>query len=133
MSFVLPGGPVDSVIGTADYAGLRGQIAKWLNRTDLTNQIPEFVRLAEHEHRRDVRVQAMEQVVAGTLMAGVLNYPADFLEARQLTVRGKRCDYVSLRTFQNLEEYSVLRNVFTHVGQTIKVRGGESAPYLLDY
>lgn len=133
MSFVLPGGPIASVVADADYLGLRQSIAKWLNRTDLSEQIPDFVRLAEQEHRRDVRAQAMEAVAVGTLASGILSYPEDFLEARNLMVEGCQYQYATLRTFRSLQHHGIHRRVFTHVGQTIEVLGGGDGQYVLDY
>jgi len=133
MSYVLPGGASSSVVGAADYLGLRQMVAQWLNRTDLTSRIPDFVRLAEEEHRRDVRVQAMEQVVVGALQGGVLNCPPDFLEARLLTVEGKPYTYSRLQSFRSLEQCGIVRRVFTHVGQSIEVLGGDDGQYVLDY
>lgn len=133
MSYVVPGGPVASFVADADYLGLRQSVAKWLNRTDLTDQISDFVRLAEHEHRRDVRVQAMEEVATGTLINGVLSYPIGFLEARHLAIEGKQYHYIGLQSLRNLQRVGVVRRVFTHVGQTIETSGGGSGQYVLDY
>lgn len=133
MSLVLPGGSVPSIVADADYLGLRQSVAKWLNRTDLTEQIPDFIRLAEQEHRRDVRVQAMELVDSGTLQDGILNYPLDFLEARQLLVEGREYVYSSLSAFRRLQSNGICRRLFTHVGQTIEVLGAGDGQYVLDY
>lgn len=133
MSFVLPGDSVASIVADADYLGLRQSIAKWLNRTDLDDRIPDFVRLAEQEHRRDVRAQAMEEVSAGALVDGVLSYPGDFLEARNLIVEGEQYHYAPLRTFRSLQQCGIQRRVFTHVGRTIEVLGGGDGQYVLDY
>lgn len=39
------------------YSALKSEIADWLNRDDLTSAIPEFIRNAESELRRDPRVR----------------------------------------------------------------------------
>lgn len=133
MSLVLPGGSVPSIVADADYLGLRQSIAKWLNRTDLDAHIPDFVRLAEQEHRRDVRAQAMEQVEVGTLQDGAINYPLYFLEARQLVVNGHEYQYSSLSAFRRLQSNGICRRLFAHVGETIEVLGGGDGRYVLDY
>lgn len=133
MSYVLPGGSVPSVVADADYLGLRQQVARWLNRTDLDTQIPNFVRMAEQEHRRDVRAQAMEQVFTGSLQAGALFYPPDFLEARLLMVDGVERSFVTLSTFRRLQQLGIKRPAFTHVGQSLEVLGSESGQFVLDY
>ena len=133
MSFVLPGGSAPSIVADADYLGLRQSVARWLNRTDLDARIPDFIRMAEQEHRRDVRVQAMEQVDTGVLQQGVLNHPDDFLQARMLTVEGRQYTYAALSNYRHWQHCGERRRVFTHVGQTIEVLGGTDGQYVLDY
>ena len=36
-----------------NYSELKSAIADWLDRTDLTDQIPDFITLAEARHKRD--------------------------------------------------------------------------------
>ena len=44
------------------YATLQATIASYLARTDLTVQIPEFIRLAENRLVRDLRIRQMIKV-----------------------------------------------------------------------
>ena len=37
------------------YAELKTSIANWLDRSDLTDVIPDFIALAETRHKRDFR------------------------------------------------------------------------------
>ena len=39
----------------ASYSDLTSSIADWLNRDDLTNVIPDFVKLAETQLNREIR------------------------------------------------------------------------------
>lgn len=39
----------------SNYTDLKASVAKWLNRRDLTDQIPDFITLAEAEIRRELR------------------------------------------------------------------------------
>lgn len=51
------------------YAQLKTSIANWLDRTDLTDKIPEFISLAESRHRRDFKIRRMEtRVTANTII-----------------------------------------------------------------
>jgi len=51
------------------YAQLKTSIASWLDRTDLTDKIPEFIALAESRHRRDFKIRRMEtRVTASTII-----------------------------------------------------------------
>lgn len=72
------------------YADLKTTVANYLARTDLTDQIPDFIALAERRMRREVRIREMLVSVELTATAGnnLLSLPADFLEARDMVVVG---------------------------------------------
>ena len=42
-----------------NYSDLKTSVANYLARTDLTDQIPDFIRLAEYRMRREVRIRQM--------------------------------------------------------------------------
>ena len=44
------------------YSELKTAVANWINRTDLTSRIPEFIALAETRINRRLRIRAMETV-----------------------------------------------------------------------
>jgi len=71
-----------------NYTDLLASVASWLNRTDLTAVIPDFITLAEERIARDLR--ARRQVVTTALMTvgGVqsVTLPADFLEAENIAI-----------------------------------------------
>jgi len=70
------------------YSGLQTTIANYLARTDLTSQIPDFIRLAETRLRRELRIRQMLKS-ATTLTTGgdaTVALPSDFLEVRDLIV-----------------------------------------------
>lgn len=116
------------------YADLKSSVAGWLNRTDLTAIIPDFVRLAEAEIRRDVRVRAMQSSVAGSIAAGIITLPADFIEARRLVVNDRELSYITPEEHQRLMRagYSDVR-YFTIVGQEVWVLNGGTSSYSLLY
>lgn len=64
MTIVLQGLQDPGIIGNADYAALRVSVALWLNRTDLDAVIPDFVRLAEAEIKRDIHWIELEPLLA---------------------------------------------------------------------
>ena len=102
------------------YAELKTAVASWLNRTDLTSVIPDFITLAETDIRQDVRVQAMEQLATGTLTGETLAHPTRFLEARRLVVASEVYDYVTPTKYDELTDSAV----FTSIGQTFYILGG---------
>lgn len=51
------------------YTVLQAKIAAWLNRTDLTALVPDFIALAEERINRDLRVRQMEVALLATTIA----------------------------------------------------------------
>lgn len=119
-------------IGT--YSELKTAVASWLDRTDLTSLIPDFITLAEAEIRTDVRCQAMEYLETGTLSGSTLAHPSRYLEARRFTVGGKVREYVSPEVYALKEDASSTDRVFSSIGQSLYVLNGASGDaYTLIY
>lgn len=72
------------------YADLQTTIAGYLARSDLTTQIPDFIRLAELRLRRDLRIRQMLKSVTTATVASdeTVELPSDFLEVRDFVVVG---------------------------------------------
>ena len=72
------------------YATLQTTIASYLARTDLTVQIPEFIRLAENRLVRDLRIRQMLKVATAETTAGkpVVALPSDFIAMKDLHLQG---------------------------------------------
>jgi hypothetical protein len=72
------------------YAELQTTIAEYLARSDLTTQIPDFIRLAEVRLRRDLRIRQMLTSTSLTCTSGTatVNIPSDFLEVKDFVVTG---------------------------------------------
>jgi hypothetical protein len=72
------------------YSELQTTIAGYLARTDLTTQIPDFIRLAELRLRRDLRIRQMLKSVTTATVASdsTVELPSDFLEVRDFVVVG---------------------------------------------
>lgn len=65
----------------ATYPDLQSSVATWLNRDDLTAQIPDFIALAEAKLNRQLRLRQMIARVTTTLDEEYEALPDDFLEA----------------------------------------------------
>lgn len=61
------------------YAELQTAAANWLNRSDLTTRIPEFITLAESEIFRRLRVSDMETSFSSAMSNGVVALPTGYL------------------------------------------------------
>ncbi len=116
-----------------NYGQLKASIASWLNHGAATSSIPDFVTLAEGVIRRDVRVSDMESLVTGSLVAGALDLPANYLDARRLVVNGLPCDYVTPEEFQDQTFQQSRENVYTRIGSSLYVINGDTSTYSLIY
>jgi hypothetical protein len=68
------------------YTGLKDAIADWLDRSDLTSRIPDFITLAEARINRDLRIRPME-VRSTMLTAGAKRYynlPGGYVQMRNI-------------------------------------------------
>lgn len=116
------------------YSTLKLAMAAWLDRTDLSVQLPNFIELAEADIRTDVRVQAMEQYTSGTLDGETLDHPDRYLEARRLTVGGTVYRYVSPEVYAAAVESNATQAIYTTIGQVFYILGAESGDeYTLIY
>lgn len=116
------------------YSELKASVASWIDRTDLTTLIPDFVTLAESDINTDLRCQAMEQYTVGTLTGDTLAHPTRYLEARRFTVGGLNYRYVTPEVYAAAVESGSSQTLFTAIGQTFYILGGSSGDdYTLVY
>lgn len=66
------------------YAELQTAVGNWLDRSDLTARIPEFVTLFEAIVNRDLRVRQMEQRDTTTIAAEFVALPATYLDGMSI-------------------------------------------------
>jgi hypothetical protein len=89
----------------ANYAELQASVATWLNRTDLTAQIPDFITIAESRIALTLRTREMIKAVQLEQKPGEssIAVPADWLAWDALSMEGTGDDallqYVSPATF----------------------------------
>ena len=131
------------VVGIADYGDLKQQIADWLNRTDLEEQIPEFVRLAESKIRNDLKVRTQEMISAGSLStattsvsAAWFTVPTQMNEARTVKVDDRELAYLTPQQYTKMErcEIGAPARYYTIKGEAFWILGGSAGEaYVLDY
>ena len=66
------------------YTELKTSVGDWLNRSDLTTVIPDFISLAEAQIERTLRARQMIVRANASFDAQYGAVPADFLEAKSL-------------------------------------------------
>lgn len=95
------------------YSGLKAAIASYLARTDLTNEIPVFIQLAENRLRRDLRIRPMLKVATTNTIAGdaTVQIPSDFLQMRDLHINNNPITVLQYESPSNF-----YRNSFSQIG-----------------
>lgn len=73
-----------------NYGGLQSEIADWLNRADLTNQIPTFIRTLEARANRVLRTHDMVKRATALTTDGYFSVPSDWKETISLMLTSGR-------------------------------------------
>jgi len=97
-----------------DYGTLKASIASWLNRTDLGEQIPQFIALAERRLYRTLRSPANEAQFYYQLYEPTDTFviPPRYLEAKAFVYNDKALERISAWDYDNRrEEYPALQGV----------------------
>lgn len=120
------------------YSELQTSIANYLNRTDLTAPIKDFITLTESKLNRVLRLRAMQKRVSTDTTASdaFVDLPSDFLEAVQFYVDSDPntvLDYVNPTEIEldNLREASGKPQQYTIMGSEFKLNPIPDAVYTL--
>lgn len=72
----------------SNYTELQAAIENWLDRSDLSARVPEFIALAEAQMNRDLRIRIMEgRYTASTVKAQrIYALPTDYRQMRSLRI-----------------------------------------------
>jgi len=65
-----------------NFTTISAAIADYLDRSDLTSQVTDFITLAENRIYRDLRVKAMETALSATTSSGVIAVPSGYIEMK---------------------------------------------------
>ena len=69
-----------------NYSDLKTSIADWLNRSDLTSVIPDFISLAEASFNKEIRNRKMIKRATATIDSQYSAVPADWLQTVDFVV-----------------------------------------------
>ena len=97
------------------YAELKASVADWLNRSDLTSAITDFVSLAESQMERDLRTRQMIVRANATINTEYSALPSDYLEAKSFKLTGT--NPISPLVFQSINALDDLQVTYTSSGQ----------------
>lgn len=86
----------------ATYTDLQASVANWLNRTDLTSTIPDFITLAEARIARDLRLrsQVTSTTITTTANTQAASLPTGWLEFENVSVSSSpdvQLNYVNIQ------------------------------------
>lgn len=89
-----------------NYTELQASVADFLNRSDLTSVIPDFITMAEAELNRTLRVREMSVRTQAPIDSQYVKLPADFLGMRNIDLL---TDPVTPMTYKNLQNLDIHR------------------------
>jgi hypothetical protein len=122
-----------------NYAELQASVASWLNRNDLSANIPDFITMAEAQLSTDLKTRSMEAKVTLSTVAGTktVALPTDMLEMRRIQVVGTYNQPLSYRSPDELSiDYAANGSgqpvVFTVVGGNVELAPIPDAVYSLE-
>jgi hypothetical protein len=97
------------------YTELRTSIADWLNRSDLSATIPDFISLAEAQIERTLRTRQMIVRANASLDSEYGAVPADFLETKSLKLTST--NPLTPLQFLSMNDMDEQRSHYTASGQ----------------
>ena len=122
------------------FSDLKTSVANYLNRTDLTTVIPDFITLTENRLNRDLRVRTNLLRAETTTTANVsfYNLPTDLIEVRNITYdtssQSFSLEYLSpeslSREFGNYT--SGMPRAYTNLGKDIKIGPTPDGEYTIN-
>jgi len=122
------------------YSELKTSIANYLNRSDLTDVIPDFITLTENRLNRELRVRANMVRATTTTTSGTAFYdlPSDLIELRNITYDTSSSSYALtyLSPESSSREYGSTGNGFprayTNLGKNIKLAPTPDGAYTIN-
>jgi hypothetical protein len=105
----------------ATYDGLKAAIANWLNRTDLTAEIPDFIELAESRILHEIRTPTNEKTILLSVNSeGYATLPSDFLEAKDVFWNYNPLKRVSLTEIHSYQDQAGVPTCFARETYRLK-------------
>lgn len=122
------------------YSELKISVANYLNRSDLTDVIPDFITLTENRLNRELRVRANMVRATTTTTSGTAFYdlPSDLIELRNITYDTSSSSYALtyLSPESSSREYGSTGNGFprayTNLGKNIKLAPTPDGAYTIN-
>ena len=97
----------------SNYSELKSSVADWLNRTDLTTAIVDFITLAEAQFNKEIRNRKMIKRATATIDSQYSAVPSDWLQTVDFVIESN--PIVTLEFVTN-EKLDTLRETYTSSG-----------------
>ena len=98
------------------YSTLQTSIGDWLNRSDLTSVIPDFITMAEAQFNRVLRHRKMVERATATLDSEYSAMPADWLESIRYQLN---TNPITVMEFVSPDQAAVLKGAYSTSGKPI--------------
>ena len=89
----------------SNYTELQASVADFLNRSDLTSVIPDFIKMTESELNRVLRTREMSVRTRAPVSKQYLKLPVDFLGLRNIELMTTPVTVLEYRNLENLDEH----------------------------
>ena len=101
-----------------NYSDLKTSVADWLNRTDLTTTIPDFITLAEAGFNKEIRNRKMIKRATATIDSQYSAVPADWLQTVDFVIESNPIVTLEFITNEQLDKLREQSNNLTKIGTT---------------
>ena len=98
------------------YSTLQTTVGDWLNRSDLTTVIPDFITLAEAQFNRTLRHRKMVERATATLDTEYSAMPADWLESIRYQLN---TNPITVMEFVSPDQAAMLKGAYSTSGKPI--------------
>ena len=112
----------------SNYTELQASVADFLNRSELTDVIPDFIRMTEAELNRLLRTREMSVRTQGPISKQYVKLPVDFLGLRNIELMTSPVTVLEYRNLQNLDAHRALDATGKPIYYSIMQNNIEFAP-----
>jgi hypothetical protein len=107
------------------YTELKTSLADWLNRSDLTTVIPDFISLAEAQIERKLRTRQMIVRATATIDTEYGAVPGDFLETKSIKLNTNPVTNLTFQTIDALDVMKATRYLSSGKPEYFSIVGGQ--------
>ena len=107
------------------YTELKASVADWLNRTDLTSVIPDFIALAEAPLERTLRTRQMIVRATASIDTEYSAVPGDFLETKSIKLNTNPVTALTFESVDALDDLKSTTYISAGKPQYFSIVGGQ--------